>query len=380
MINFVHVSDTHLGGSNFKLIQREDDFLDAFRQVIDYCVKEKPEIVIHSGDLFDRGKPGNKVLLFTIKQLKRLKAEAIPLFIIPGSHDMSVDGTFITVLEKVGLLTNIAKPENFKQQGGQVIMKGEEYHDFILYGIPGRRANISRIYKSLRPSESNKFRIFMFHHIITNVKGAEFFSDIPISLLPKGMDYYAGGHWHEHEEFTYNGKPVIYPGSTEFCDIDTMEREKERGFIHYKGRPSFIKLKTRKVIVKKINCNNLSPEQATNKCLNSLDGHEGLIILKLYGTLSTGRRSDIDSVLIRERAVNNGYLHCNVRISNLCNPDEVTVNFGSKTVLEIEDEFLKKKNYNNDELMLARQLINLLGNNLKPVELSKTLDEVSKLL
>ncbi len=378
-MNFIHFGDTHLGGSNFKLPEREQDYLDAFSQVIDYALREKPDFIIHSGDLFDRGKPGNKILLFVIKQLKRLKEAGIPFITIAGSHDVSVDGTFITILEKVGLLINASSKENYVKSEKGIIVKGIDVGNATVYGVPGRRANIKAIYDSLLPEPSDKFKIFIFHHIISNVSDASDFADIPLRSLPPGMDYYAGGHWHEHEEFSYNGKPVIYPGSTEFTDIDSMARGKERGFIHYKKGPEFVKLKTRKVEVREVNCNNLSPEEATSKCLSELKESNGaLIVLKLNGTLRTGKRNEINVSQIVREALSKGYLHCNVRISNVNNPGENILS--ARPVNEMEKEFLSSRGYSEKEIMVAQQLIDILGNNYTPDELEKAIIRAGELL
>lgn len=381
-MNFIHVSDTHLGASNFKLKEREDDFINAFKKVITYALKEKVEFVIHSGDLFDKGRPTNRILLSAINQLKRLRRAGIPFFTIPGSHDMSVDGTFITVLEKVGLLRNVAKPENFVKEGEYFLMKGEEVNNAVIYGLPGRRDNINAMYEVIKPAPANnKFKIFLFHHIISDVKDANNFADIPINSLPKGMDYYAGGHWHEHENFTYEGKPLIYPGSTEYGDVDAMTKALPRGFIHFKEKPVFIKLDTREINVLNINCNDLSPEEVTKKCINSInESIKGIVIIKLKGSLKSGKRSEIDTVRISEHAVSKGYIHCNVRLSDLINPGENITLSNAQNIEDIEKEFLTKKGYVKEELSIARQLIEILGKDYKPAELNKAVEKAVKLL
>lgn len=374
-MNFVHVSDTHLGASNFKLKERELDFFNSFSQVIDYCLKEKPSFVVHSGDLFDKGKPGNKVLLFVINELTKLKRASIPFFVIPGSHDMSVDGTFITILESVGLLTNVGKPENFIKDGDSFIMKGTVVPGAVIYGVPGVRANISKVYESLVPDDSPGFRIFLFHHITSNIIGSEDFSDIPVSLLPKGMDYYAGGHWHEREFFDYCGKPVVYVGSTEYHNIDSMEKGTPRGFIHYMDKPVFIELKTRQVITMRVDCSGLSPDESVSKCVSDLnDSAEGLLVLSLFGRLKKGKRSEVNTELIRQACKSKGFIHASIRISDLLNPDEELVNVKGRTIGEIENDFLKNKGYSRDELLIANQLISDLGTNLSNDDLNKIID------
>ena len=376
-VNFVHVSDTHLGASNFKLREREKDFFDAFSQVIDYCLKEKPGFVVHSGDLFDKGKPGNHVLLFVITELLRLKKAGIPLFIIPGSHDMSVDGTFITILESVGLLTNVGKPENFIKDGDSFIMKGAVMPGAVIYGVPGVRANIPKVYESLVPDDSPGFRIFLFHHITSNVIGTEDFSDIPLSLLPRGMDYYAGGHWHESEFFSYDDKPLVYAGSTEYHNIDSMEKGSPRGFIHYNGKPVFIKLNNRAVVTKRVDCSGLNPDECVSKCISNLiDSNNGLLVLSLFGRLGKGKRSEVNTELIRDACKSKGFIHANVRVSDLVNPEEELISVKGRTIEAIEDEFLRGKGYSADELLIAKQLINELGVGLSNDELNKVVDRM----
>jgi DNA repair exonuclease SbcCD nuclease subunit len=211
--------------------------------------------------------------------------------------------------------------------------------------------------------------------------GCEDFADIPMSSLPSGMDYYAGGHWHEHDEFNYNGKPVVYPGSTEHHNIDSMEKANERGFIHYKGRPVFIKLKTRELTVKWVDCDGLTPEAVVDKCLSEVsESDKGLLVLRLKGRLSTGRRSDVNTSIIRDKAIDKGYIHCTVRISDLDNPEEVSVNARGRTVEEVEAEYLSAKGYNKNEISIARQLISLLGSEQKTESLARSIEEVLSLL
>ena len=66
MDKFAHIGDTHLGYRQYNLEQREQDFYDAFNRAIDRIIEEKVDFVIHSGDLFNDGRP-------TIRSLKVAK-------------------------------------------------------------------------------------------------------------------------------------------------------------------------------------------------------------------------------------------------------------------------------------------------------------------
>ena len=96
-MKFAHVADTHIGKMNFKLKEREEDFKDSFSEFIDVCINKKVDFVIHSGDLFDKPRPKTSLISFVVEQLKKLKQNNIPFYVVPGSHDMGVDGTFISV-------------------------------------------------------------------------------------------------------------------------------------------------------------------------------------------------------------------------------------------------------------------------------------------
>ncbi len=380
-MRFVHFSDTHLGASNFRLSERRQDFYKAFKQVIDFCLEKKPDFVIHTGDLFDAGKPDNETILFAIDELKKLKKAGIRFLVIPGSHDVSVEGTFLSILERVGLLTNLSNPRYYENNEGEVIVNGEVIGDAFICGVPGRRANIKEMYEHLRINKpKSKFGLFMFHHIVSDVARTEVFADIPKSLLPLGMDYYAGGHWHEHEELRVNGKPLIYPGSTEHQNIGSMEKNNDKGFIYYDEKPCFVKVKTREVSVLRINCNALTPEEIMNKCLNNIGtSSNGLIILKLCGELRRGLKGEINRELIRNAYKDAGWLYCEVRIKDLSDPGKSVVSH-KKTLSEVEHEYLRKQGYSKKEVSKAKAFINLFGQSLTRNELSNAVAEAMKLL
>ena len=92
-MKIIHLSDTHLGYSTYRKItndninQREMDNYNSFKQVIDYIIKSKPDIVLHSGDLFDSVRPNNRAITFSIKQILRLSRYKIPFLIISGNHE-----------------------------------------------------------------------------------------------------------------------------------------------------------------------------------------------------------------------------------------------------------------------------------------------------
>lgn len=105
-MKIVHFSDTHLGhiGQSIQnqvedpfhpgtqLAQHAVDILVAFRQAVDLIVDQvRPDVVIHSGDLFDSARPQMSVLDVAMQQFRRILEADIPLLIIEGNQSYPRD-------------------------------------------------------------------------------------------------------------------------------------------------------------------------------------------------------------------------------------------------------------------------------------------------
>jgi exonuclease SbcD len=88
-----HFSDTHLGHQQYPrtdaagLNVREQDIARAFRAVVDAALAEKPDLVVHAGDLFDGVRPGNRALAAAMEGFVRLSQAGIPTVAIAGNHE-----------------------------------------------------------------------------------------------------------------------------------------------------------------------------------------------------------------------------------------------------------------------------------------------------
>jgi exonuclease SbcD len=89
-----HVADTHIGYSAYRRIdeatglnQREVDTYDAFTQFVDRAIAEKPDLILHAGDLFDSVRPTNRAISFVLEQLLKLNEADIPFVVISGNHE-----------------------------------------------------------------------------------------------------------------------------------------------------------------------------------------------------------------------------------------------------------------------------------------------------
>ena len=364
-MKFVHVTDTHLGKSEAKLEEREKDFYSAFKQVIDFAIEKKVDFVIHTGDIFDKARPAVRTLVFAVEQLLRLKDAKIPCYTIAGSHDIGVDETIISLLESIGLVKNLNAARYYSSEGEYIKVDGEMIGDCFVCGVAGKRARIKEIYERIKPEKKGKFNIFMLHHIVSDI--SEKFADIQSSLLPRGFDYYAAGHWHSYADFKHDEGVIVYPGSTEYNDLYEMEKDENKYFVFVTTDPfnfEKIKLNIRKVVSKSIDCSGMDAQEVSAKAVSNIENADKnpILIVKLNGRLGKGTKSEIDRNEIIKDAETKGYLYTKIYLSSLENPEAPFVSGKSKTSAEIEREYLSKQEYSEDAIEVAQHLISLLGN------------------
>ena len=87
-MRFAHIADTHLGYRQYGLFEREMDFYNHYNLLIDKIIEERPDFVIHSGDLFETSRPPTKALLTAQENFLKFKEEKIPVYAIAGNHDI----------------------------------------------------------------------------------------------------------------------------------------------------------------------------------------------------------------------------------------------------------------------------------------------------
>ena len=229
-----HFSDTHLGFSDLDIIndqginQREADFYDAFTQVIDAIIEQRPDYAIHTGDLFHRASPSNRAITFALAQLKRLEQANIPLIIIAGNHSTPRTSTSSPILEAVRTLDNVHSV--FKQKYEKV-----EFDDIIFHGLPHINderiisGELDKIEAGIDPKKKN---ILMMHcsvgaHYLMHEFGEWVYPKERENIFEK-MDYVALGHWHG---FGSVGKypNVFYAGSTE--RTSSSDKREDKGYV-----------------------------------------------------------------------------------------------------------------------------------------------------
>ena len=103
MTRVIHTGDTHLGYRQYHSPTRREDFLDAFRQVVQDAIEDDVDAVVHAGDLYHDRRPGLRDLLGTIDVLEPLREHDIPFLAIVGNHESTRDAQWLDLFETLGL-------------------------------------------------------------------------------------------------------------------------------------------------------------------------------------------------------------------------------------------------------------------------------------
>lgn len=87
-MRMMHVSDTHIGRS-IPHVSRDRDFDAVLAEMVDIAETTRPDVIVHSGDLFDTMRPMHLELLRAIRWLQALAGVA-PVVVLGGNHDSPI--------------------------------------------------------------------------------------------------------------------------------------------------------------------------------------------------------------------------------------------------------------------------------------------------
>ncbi|MDO8480867.1 MAG: exonuclease SbcCD subunit D [Nanoarchaeota archaeon] len=302
-MKFAHLADCHVGGWRDPLLTELS--IEAFEKAIDLILKERVDFIVIAGDLFNTSLPGIDRVKRVAAKFRQLKDASIPIYFIAGSHDYSPSGkTMLDVLEHAGLAINVSKAE---EREGKLCLKftTDPKTHIKLTGILGRMGSLDKDYYrdlDLAQLESEPGeKIFLFHALLSELKPKDLqnVDTHPLSLLPKGFNYYAGGHPHfifcepmpNHGIVAYTGP--LFPNS--FSELEELHNG---GFyIIEDWKPRRVEVKLKEVESVLITAQGKSSEWAKQQLeerLSTLMVQDKIILIRVEGVLSEGKSSDID--------------------------------------------------------------------------------------
>ena len=234
-LTVLHTSDSHLDVPAIKFgsrrYERKNDFLKSFDTVIRYALEKKPDLFLHSGDLFDGLNPRNPVRAHVMEAFRKLHEKQIPICIISGNHDVprSRRHGVAPLLEykKAGFIHffqawDEIQSETLSLQGLEVEVSGISFNPTIApsedplmnLSIPGK----------------GDVTILLAHYNVEGLRGTfPYEPDIMLRSIPKNLTYMAAGHNHEFQKQKVGNTTICTPGSTEH--VSFAEETQKKGFV-----------------------------------------------------------------------------------------------------------------------------------------------------
>ncbi len=325
MNKFAHMADVHLGAHREPALRKLE--LAAFGKAMQKCIDLKVDFILICGDLFHVGIPDLGVVNSALKNMVEVREAGIPIYAIYGSHDYTPTGTsVIDVLSTAGVLRNLSK---WKIEGTKLSLAvvEDEETGATLTGISARKIGLEGKYYEMLDRKALEglqgFKVFAFHSGLTEFKPAHLreMETLEISALPKGFDYYAGGHIHERGEFSAPGyAKVVFPGPlfTGYGrDIEDTARGEKRGFYVVEfdqkfRRSEFVPIQTFRGVYKEFDVqgkNSLEVSRGLREELKEIDVSGRVVVLRVRGELAGGRVADMDFSGLKSMLVEEGALY-----------------------------------------------------------------------
>lgn len=227
-----HFSDSHLGAGEGHprrgetgLTLRQEDIIAGFVRAVDAIIEIKPDLCIHSGDLFHAVRPSNRIMAIAGQHLHRLAAEhAIPTVIIGGNHDTPKQPHVGAALE---VFRHIDRLHVVTGEGPEILTIGSAR----VVALP--HCLTTRIFKealaSCRPDQASRHNLLVMHGVAAGMPEFSMADlgeqEFPVEIM-EPFDYTALGHYHNH---TRVGPRAYYAGSTE--RLSQAERDSAKGFV-----------------------------------------------------------------------------------------------------------------------------------------------------
>ncbi|MGD0081440.1 MAG: DNA repair exonuclease [Methanoregula sp.] len=228
-MTLIHIADTHLGLAAFNRLDpesgmnlREKQIYDNFLSAIDVIIQQKPDVLVHAGDLFDTVKPKTKAYTTVLEALERLHAAGIPLVIIAGNHSM-VKTRYTTSPFEVLTYHKSQITAAYKFRYEKV-----ELQDTLFHLIPNmlRVEDYRTAYDQIELSGKHN-NVLVTHGLATQIKDKRLATvaehELDGTILSDRFDYIALGHYHRQCRITDN---AWYSGSTEYLTYGEIADEK----------------------------------------------------------------------------------------------------------------------------------------------------------
>ena len=219
-MKIVLASDFHLSYRQYNLKEREQDFYKQFNKMIDEVIKEKPNLFIELGDIFDEPKPKPLAIKIFNDGIEKLKSNGIDVLGIVGNH---------TTLQVKDFYPIDFLFENIKYLDGDYIIYDNIFIGGVKYHSKIQKQDIkNKIDYLAEHSENYKTRILLLHQGLKNdiEIGYEFTEE---ELELNRFNFIFLGHLHKRILRKNDTSVYHYPGSLNSCSVVEMIDEMNQG-------------------------------------------------------------------------------------------------------------------------------------------------------
>jgi DNA repair protein SbcD/Mre11 len=240
-MRILHTSDWHLGRSFHRegMLAHQATYVDHLLEVV---ASERVDLVVVSGDVYDRALPHVDAVLLADDALARLAASRAKVVLTSGNHDSARRLGFSSrLIDAAGVFIRadasaVGTPVLLEDEHGPVAVHGIPYLDPDAvrepWGLPGRSHEAAlveamrRVNADTARRASSGLRTVVLAHAFVGgsadaVRPSDSERDISVggvSLVPTsvfdGVDYTALGHLHGRHVLTdtvrYSGSPLAY--------------------------------------------------------------------------------------------------------------------------------------------------------------------------
>ncbi len=388
-MRFAHLADIHLGFQKSESLQKIEQ--DVFERSLDKCISLKVDFILIAGDLFHVNIPEMRVQKFAFGKFRQVHDAGIPVYVVYGSHDFSpVSNSVIDLLEEIGYIIKVTRVRESADETITLDFVTDKKTGAKIAGFSGLKAGKDVEYyekldrKSLESEQG--FKIFLFHGGIAEMKIGEGSEGdyMPLSLLPRGFDYYAGGHLHRFSHQQYEDHShVVYPGTPfagYYSDLEDNARGQVRGFVLAEfgdavKKVELVRIPNTSYEMIEVNADNRMAESINDELREKTQktNPKGKIVLvRIRGELTSGKTTDVDLVRVRDELVDKGALIVNLsrnqfssreyRITEASgdNKKEIEENVFSENIGEVKLD--QKELVGGRGMSLAKALLREIGN------------------
>ncbi|MFD5250194.1 exonuclease SbcCD subunit D [Amycolatopsis sp. NPDC058340] len=236
-MKLLHTSDWHIGRTfhGADLLAEQEAVLG---HLADLVVAESVDVVLVSGDIYDRAVPSAEAVRVATTALGRIRQAGAKLVMTPGNHDSAPRlGAFAEFAAAGGLhlratIDGLAEPVLLSDEHGEVALYGIPYLEpepaRHALGVPEARGHtgvlteaMRRIREDLAGRPSGTRSVVLAHAFVTGGEPTESERTIAVGGVEQvpgsvfdGVDYVALGHLHGPqtlaEHLRYSGSPLAY--------------------------------------------------------------------------------------------------------------------------------------------------------------------------